>query len=358
MKTLAPFFCLLLAASPSAKSSRDLAPPDSLILMHLDVKENDPGQKWVFSELMRYLVSRSRRDEKPAEIGEISLFRFSDLCFAGLPLSKEKEEQMLMAARLRESEGSFGITYGGQQFRLNVRDEKGADQTQTGLLSMLLGIACKVPADNPPDNGIYYNPAGEKKGRFSAYSVTEERAILASNRDIIKRALSQESGLTLSPAYRETMGLLPEGWDAYGYAHNEGGALEKLFEENRKDWQTFILALLHPAKRMGLALDVLDRDRSRIVVVLPTDNPAQVKELRGKLEPALGLMVAQFLHKDIRSALKFEELPRALKIDAELSNTAPFWRKVFRVKDRASKPPSTGEMRNSSGPEAGEDPER
>jgi hypothetical protein len=309
--------------------------------MTLNIRENDPGQKWVFQELMRYLVARARREERPVDVSEVNLFRFSDYSFAVLPMVEAGEEQMLMAAALLSSKGRFGITIGGQELKLNVKDEKAAGDTQKGLLTLLLGLACKVPADNPPEDGIYFNPAGEHKGSFSAYYVTDERALVASNKGIIKKALSQKTGITSVPAYRDAMALLPAGWDAYGYAHNENGAFEKMLPEKRKGWQTLLVTLLSPARRMAMALDVVDKDHSNLVIALWAGGPGEVKELRGKLEPTLAVLAQELLDGRIQSELRFEELPNALRINAKLSDTSWFWRKAFRVKERKPKPRGT-----------------
>jgi len=336
---------LLLFAAPPARGSGslDLLPSDAALTMSLTIKENDPGQKWVFGELTKYLFSEAGERGKTAPLDEMRLFRFSDFCFALFPPAAGDHEQMLIAAGLLPSGGTFGLTYGDQKFQLNVRDTKAATNTQTGLLTLLLGIACRVPAGSTPDGGIYANPLRENRGKFSAYAVSDERALVATNKAIIKTALSGGSRMTASRPYQEIMALLPRDWDAYGYANNENAALTHMLEAKKRKWQTLLLTLLTPAKRVGMALDVVDRDHSRIVLVLAAAGPKEVKELRGKLEQTLNLLVAQYLDERISSTLRFEELPNALKIDAQLSHTSPYWEGVFHKKAATPKPgPPTG----------------
>ncbi|MDD5556041.1 MAG: hypothetical protein PHN82_02200 [bacterium] len=344
----------LLAPIPAAaRQSVALVPPDAVLVAALDIREDDPGQKWVFAELMRYLVSRGRRGEREAEVGDVNLFRFSDFVFALLPISPAREEQMLMTARLLPGDGRFEISYGRQKFQLNVRDEKSAAGSQAGLLSLLLRLACDVPADTPPDGEIFYNPEGEAKGRFSAFTVSDERAVVGSSRGIVKRALAVEKGVASTPGYGEVMGLLPKGWDAYAYAHDDGGALTALLGETGKGWHRLILALLRPARRVGIALDVVDRDRSDMVLVLAADGRAQVREIRERLEPALSAMVGELLDGRIRPELAFEELPNALRINAKLSGTAPFWRSVFGGRSGRGKAPPPKATPGGAPPAAG-----
>jgi len=339
-------FCSLLASSAlpaHGGASVDLLPSDAILTMSLTIKENDPGQKWVFSELTKYLISEAGEREKTAPLDEIRLFHFSDFCFALFPPAAGDREQMLIAAGLLPSGGTFGLTYGDQKFQLNVRDTRTATNTQTSLLTLLLGIACKVPADSPPDGGIYANPLRENKGRFSAFSVSDTRALAATNKAIIKTALSGARRVTASRPYQETMALLPRDWDAYGYANNEHAVLSHMLEAKKRGWQLLLLTLLTPAKRVGMALDVVDKDNSRIVLAFAAAGPKEVKELRGKLEPTLDLLIAQYLDKRISSTLRFEELPNALKIDAQLSHTSSYWERVFHKKAATPKPgPPTG----------------
>jgi hypothetical protein len=168
--------------------------------------------------------------------------------------------------------------------------------------------------------------------------VSDERALVATNKAIIKTALSGGSRVTASRPYQEIMALLPRDWDAYGYANNENAALTHMLEAKKRKWQIILLTLLTPAKRVGMALDVVDRNHSRIVLVLAAAGPKEVKELRGKLEQTLDLLVAQYLDERISSTLRFEELPNALKIDAQLSHTSPYWEGVFHKKAATPKP--------------------
>ncbi len=344
VRSLKVWFCIFysLLASPALPApggaSADLAPSDAILTMSLAIKENDPGQKWVFSELTKYFISEAGERGTPSRLDEIRLFHFSDFCFALFPPAAGDHEQMLIAAGLLPSGGTFGLTYGDQKFQLKVRDTKTATNTQTSLLTLLLGIACKVPADIPPDGGIYANPLRENKGKFAAFWVSDERALAATNKAIIKKALSGASRVTASRPYQETMALLPRGWDAYGYANNENAVLSRMLEAKKRGWQLFLLTLLAPAKRAGMALDVVDKDNSRIVLALAAAGPKEVKELRGKIEPTLNLLIAQCLDTRIGSTLRFEELPNALKIDAQLSHTSSYWERVFRKRAATPKP--------------------
>lgn len=330
---------LLLFATTSAhgSGSLDLLPSDAVLTMSLNIKENDPGQKWVFSELTKHLISEAGERDKTAPLDEIRLFRFSDFCFALFPPAVGDHEQMLIAAGLLPSGGTFGLTYGDQKFQLNVRDSKTATNTQTGLLTLLLGIACRVPAGSPPDGGIYANPLRENKGKFSAFSVSGERGLVATSTSLIKTTRSGGSRLIASRPYQEIMALLPRDWDAYGYANNEHGVLSHMLEAKKRGWQILLLTLLTPAKRVGMALDVVDKDHSRIVLVLAAAGPKEVKELRGTLEPTLKLLVAQYLDTRISSTLRFEEISNALKIDAQLSHTSSYWEGVFHKKTATPK---------------------
>ncbi len=337
------FLSLLASSIAEGKGSVDLLPPNAILATSLTIKENDPGQKWVFSELTKYLIAKAGEREKNAPLDEISLFHFSDFCFALFPPAAGGHEQMLISAGLLPSGGTFGLTYGDQKFQLNVRDAKTATNTQTSLLTLLLGIACKIPANSPPDGGIYSNPLRAEKGKFSAFSVSDEHALVATDKALIQAALSNGNHLAAARSYREIMALLPRDWDAYGYANNENAALSNILETKKRNWQLLLLTLLSPVKRAGMALDVVDKDHSLIVLVLATAGPKEAKELRGKLEPALALLVSQYLDKSITSAIKFEELPNALKIDARLSDTSSYWEAVFNKKAAASTPrPITG----------------
>jgi hypothetical protein len=114
-----------------------------------------------------------------------------------------------------------------------------------------------------------------------------------------------------------------------------------MLPEKRKGWQTLLVTLLSPARRMAMALDVVDKDHSNLVIALWAGGPGEVKELRGKLEPTLAVLAQELLDGRIQSELRFEELPNALRINAKLSDTSWFWRKAFRVKERKPKPRGT-----------------
>lgn len=339
----------LLASPVSAaggKGAGGLLPSNAALAASLVIKENDPGQKWVFGELTKYLISEAGEREKTAHLDEIRLFRFSDFCFALFRPAPGGREQMLISAGLLPSGGTFGLTYGDQKFQLNVRDAKTATNTQTSLLTLLLGIACKIPANSPPQGGIYSNPLRAEKGKFSAFSVSDERAVVATDKALIQAALSNGNRLAASRPYREIMALLPADWDAYGYADNENAALSRMLETKKGGWQILLLTLLSPVKRAGMALDVVDKDSSLIVLVLATPGPREAKELRGRLEPALALLVSQYLDKRITSAIKFEDLPSALRIEAKLSNTSSYWEAVFKKKSAAPTPRPITEKEN------------
>jgi hypothetical protein len=320
--------CLAASPAPGAEVIGTI-PPDAVMLMHLTIKEDDPGQKWVFTELTRFLIARAREKQESARIGDVNLFRFSDVCFALLPRDRDERDQLLLAATLLPGTGQFGLTYGTQKFQLNIRDEKTAAGAQTTLLSIILGIICEVRAGSAPEDGIYFNSVREKKGRFSAYHVSDTRAFLATSRQLIAAALVEKHGIASTPSFTAVRGLLPDGWDAYGYANDEGEGLSRYLREKEKGWATLVLALLDPARKMGLALDVEDRDHSRVVAVLPLPSAAEVHALRARLETALAMLLAEYLDPRMKAELQYEELPRALRITARLSDTALFWEKAF-----------------------------
>ncbi|MCX6357655.1 MAG: hypothetical protein NT045_07275 [Candidatus Aureabacteria bacterium] len=327
-----PLLCILIpSAAPSAPDNKSAAlmPSTAVLETHLAIKKGDAGQKWVFDQLIRYLVSHADETGTPPPVADIEICNFSDYAFALLPL-KAGHEEMIMAASLLPSNGQFGVSYGSQKFQLTVRNQGTATRTQVQLLSFLLGLACKVPSGPAPDDGILFNASREGRGKFSAYHVSDTRAVMATKRDYVKAALSGTGGLTTTEAYRETMALLPDGSDAYGYAHNEGHALAELLGKKDSGWQKLLIALLTPARRIGLALDVVDRERSEIVIALIPVNPGAVHDLRMLLEPGLPLLATQCLDPQIVPEIRYEELPNALKISAKLTNTGGFWKRTFK----------------------------
>lgn len=320
--------CTAAPAAP-AVSLPGSAPADAVMLMHLTIKEDDPGQKWVFSELTRFLVARAREKQETARIGDMNLFRFSEFYFALLPRDKEELDRLLLAATLLPGTGQFGITYGDKKFQLNIRDEKTASGAQTAILAAILGIICEVRAGLAPEDGIFFNREREKKGRFSAYYVSDTHAFLATGRQLIASALAGKNGIASNPSFAAAMELLPKGWDAYGYANDEASGLSSYLREKEKGWATLVLALLDPARKMGLALDIVDRDHCRAVAVFPLSVAAEVRALRARLEPVLAALLAEYLDPRLKAELTYEELPRALRITARCSDTAEFWEKAF-----------------------------
>ena len=332
---------LALAAAPGSAQAGGpaSAPADAVLLMHLETREDDPGQRWVFNRLAGFLVARAREKQDSGRLGDVNLFRFSDLCFSLLPRDHEGRDRLLLDAALLPGTGRFDLTYGDRRFQLNIRDGETAAGAQTALLSIVLSIICEVRAGAAPDDGIYFNAERAKKGRFSAYYVSDTRALLATDRGLIAGALAEKGGIARSASFTAAMELLPKGWDAYGYANDEKGGLSAYLREKEKGWATLVLALLDPARRMGLALDIEDRNRCRAVAVFPLPGPAEAKALRARLEPILSALLAEYLDEGLKSEISFEELPRALRVSARFSNTERFWEKAFGGKPEGTTPP-------------------
>lgn len=332
---LISYLPLLVAIPLAAGTSANSVPSKTVLLLTVDIKQDDPGQKWVLDALTNYLLTEAGGGHEHREFKDINLFNFSDLCFAIVPQSGPNKEQMLLITGLLPSKGQFKIKYGGDEFQLNVRDRKSAADTQKQLLTFILGLACKIQLDSKPADGIFFNPQGEKKERLSAFYVNDTMAILASNRGLVKSALETKSkGLTSSLSYRETMTLLPKGWDAYGYTNSKILALEKTAAKNKRGWQPLLLTLLDGVKSLGFALDVQDKNHGRLTLILIPDAPGDVSKLRNRLEPSLTMLIKQFLDKRIKSKIRFEESEKALRISATLDNTVYFWREVFHIKPK------------------------
>lgn len=345
VSALSAAFCALslIAAPPPAEAGGPAsAPADAVLLMHLEIKEDDPGQRWVFDRLTGFLVAQARQKRDSARLGDVNLFRFADFCFSLLPRDREGRDRLLLDAALLPGTGRFDLTYGDRRFQLNIRDEETAAGAQTALLSIVLSIICEIRAGGAPEDGIYFNAERAKKGRFSAYYVSDTRALLATDRGLIAGALAEKGGIARAPLFAAAMELLPRGWDAYGYANDEKGGLSAYLREKEKGWATLVLALLDPARRVGLALDVEDRDRCRVVAVFPLPGPAEAKALRAKLEPVLSALLAEYLDEGLKSEISFEELPRALRVSARFSNTARFWEKAFGGTPERTTPPRDG----------------
>lgn len=344
--------CAFLLASPVSARAGALgsAPSDAVLLAHLAIKEDDPGQKWVFDRLTGFLVAQAREKEGATRLSDVNLFRLSDFCFSLLPRDREGRDRLLLAATLLPGTGRFDLTYGDQKFQLNIRDEKTTASAQTALLSIVLAILCEVRAGGTPDDGIYCNAERGKRGKFSAYYVSDTRAFLATGRGLIAAALVEKGGIVHDPHFSAAMELLPKGWDAYGYANDERGGLSAYLREKEKGWATLVLALLDPARRMGLALDVEDGDRSRAAAVFPLSSPAEVKALRDRLEKTLAALVAECLDPRLKTELRYEELPRALRVTALFSNTAPFWDKAFGAREKKKGRTGGGKPATAAGP--------
>lgn len=331
MKFSSLLLCCALSLAPlsaAAKGSVNSVPDNALLLLSMHIREEDPGQKWALDSLIRYLLSEAGKKQESEKLKEIKLFKFSDLSFSLLPLSEREEQQMLLIAELIPSDGKFGFTYGDKKLQLNIRDRKTAKNTQKGLLSFMLGIVCDVPPGSEPDGSVFYNPRAEKRENFSAFYVGDGVAMMASNKGIIKSALSEKSGLASTPTFKETMELLPRGWDAYGYARGKEILLPK---SPGKRWQAFIFTLLKGVKRLGLALDIQDKNHSRLALVLTPENPGKAKELRERLEPQLNLLIKQYFDESIKSTIMWEDLPAATRVHVQLDNTFPFWCKLLHL---------------------------
>ena len=92
---------------------------------------------------------------------------------------------------------------------------------------------------------------------------------------------------------------------------------------------------------LGLALDVQDKNHSRLSLVLFPDTPEGVHPLRERLEPVTSLLLTKYLDKRIKSKLQFEELEKALRINAQMADTVYFWREAFNIEPtRAGTPES------------------
>lgn len=341
---------LLFRAAGASGGVLGAIPGDSVLVMRLEIKGNDPGQKWVFGELARFLAARAREKQESGTIGDVNLFNLSDFAFALLPRAPGDRDRLLLAATLAPGKGQFGLTYGDRTFQLNIRDGRTASGAQTALLSMILGLICEVRAGGAPEDGIYFNAERGKRGRFSAYYVSDSRAFLATERGLIASALAEKSGIASDRSFAGTMGLLPAGWDAYGFANDAAGGLSAYLRGKEKGWATLVLALLDPARRMGLALDIEDKDRCRAVAAFPLPGAAEVRALRRRLEPALSALLAEYLDASMRAELAFEELPLALRVTARLSNTAPFWEKAFSGKRGREKPEDIAELGAATAP--------
>jgi hypothetical protein len=326
--------CYLIFCSTACAAATNpaaLIPSDAVLFVCANINRNDQGQEWVLDALVQYLLSKAGDGRTDAKFRDIELFKFSGLCFALLPQNKQKQEQMIMTAGLLPSDGQFQISYGDSQFQLNIRDEQSATHTQKDLLIFIIGIACGVPSGQEPEGGILFNPAAEKKEGFSAFYVDGEKAIIASNKGIVKSSLGQKGGLVSLNAYKETVALLPKGWDAYGYASNETISLAKSLGKEEEGWQALLLTLLKDVRHLGFALDVQDKNHSRLSLVLFPDTPEGVHPLRERLEPITSLLLTKYLDKRIKSKLQFEELEKALRINAQMADTLYFWREAFNI---------------------------
>lgn len=321
--------CAAFSAQPfpcRAGASAEKIPGGAAVLLTLDVKEDDPGQKWLFDSLTNYLLSRSGKAKDDARIKDVDLFTLRDISFALFPRKGGKKAAMLLAGSLAPGDGSFSLSYGKTKLKLNVRN---GDSTQRNMLGFLLSAACRVPPGEDPTDGVFFNPGEEESSRLSAYHLGDPAILLASNSGLVRSALKGKGGAVSTGGFRETIALLPKGWDAYGYADGEN---PRFTASPGEGWQLFIASLLEGVKSLGLAVDVTNADNSSLVLALVPDDPGGVGDLRKRLEPNLPVLVSQFLDGRITSSIEFEETPKALRITARLRNTRAFWEKLFHHK--------------------------
>lgn len=325
---------LLLPVSVSLSNQPriDSVPEEALLLLYIDIDKEDPGQKWVLDALTSYLVDKAGGSDDHGRLKEVDLFNFSDLSFSVLNNNGQRGLRLLMTAGLKPSSGQFKVGYGEHQFHLNIDDKKSATRFQKEILIFALSLACDIPASDPEKGGIFSNPAKEESGDFSAFYVGGKRAVLASDKKTVKRALKKDNGLGKKKEFLNAMKPLGDNWDACGYADNSGPELAGYLEKEEQGWGTLMLTLLKDVDRLGFAIEVYGRDRSKLKLSLIPGEKGNAGQLRKRLEPLLPLLVKKYLSDRMEGKFEYREPDGALVITAVLSGTAPFWEETFNIK--------------------------
>ena len=199
-------------------------------------------------------------------------------------------------------------------------------------------LANLIKKDKPMERFSYkgyagYYRAGEGKMRISAFALSKNYAILASNSDYMKKAIDvmedKKQRLSNDSGYKETLSLLPPKADIMIFANNKDKGFAQILKGWEKEWGMTVFLSASYLDSMGLSFDVINEDKMKGMLVFKCSQKNRIPDVVDDARFLGEVLRRKFAKEKIKYTSKVTLKDNHVFLNLEVSGLKPLWIMLF-----------------------------
>lgn len=162
------------------------------------------------------------------------------------------------------------------------------------------------------------------KDEFSAYCVLNDILILATDTDIIKKAIDGP-GITGNEHYKN----LPESGDCFYFAENSDARFANFLKPLEKKWKISLLLSVDDLSWMGSSFDIIDENKASGEIIFTGSDASQMEDMIDDAEFLGEAFKRKFTAEKISYSGEVTVKGTEVKLTFQLDGLKPLWAKLF-----------------------------
>ncbi|MDD5491231.1 MAG: hypothetical protein PHV60_00940 [bacterium] len=207
--------------------------------------------------------------------------------------------------------GSFPAAVGWGNVLVVFPELEGEKERFNKFLIDNLGNFVSVSPRWKKVENIYFDSESENNDRLTAFSVRDNRVILASNSRLVSKCLeAKQKGISIitSASYQEMSSRLPQDYDGYIFINNKS----RRFTQELKKWEkeNKLVAMMSSQwlESLLLTFSLVTEDKLKGKLIFKCSDPAKVKLMQND---------AQFLGEVIKRKYAYSQLVYDHKVEVQ-----------------------------------------
>jgi hypothetical protein len=302
-KSLVALALALLAAASSFAAGYDtqkLIPAQAVAVVTVGNIQSDPGIAWMLGAW-----SKSKNQTPLKDL--VKSLSPQELSVAFLPESKDSPMRALAVIAL----------------------PKGASPDKA-LLEKAVGGSAGAKLDSTSYKGasIFSAPGGAALSDFGAYAVIQDKLVLGSDAEAVKKALDGPA-VDSSADYAKAQAQAPKGMDAALFAANAQGQFAAFLAPREKKWNMDLLLSADALAYVGASFDFVSSTKLTGTIVFQASKADRVADVKDDASFIGEAFKRKFLADKIQYSGKVDAKDGAVSLTFQMDGLEPLWTKLF-----------------------------
>lgn len=302
LTTIVCIVFLFTAAGITAEGAEThkLIPDSCITVVTVSNVQSDPGVSW----LLDAWISSPRQSPLRELLKSTSS---QEISIAVFPPKKDYPLYLLVVIKM--SSGT-GIDKEKLNAIITLEDDRAVKNISHEGIEIIAASGENIPKD------------------FSAYAVIRDKALIGTDADILKTAITGPS-IEGSPGYRKAKDWFSRADDGLLFADNSNSKFVNFLKPLEKKWKMTLLLSAEYLEWMGFSFDIVDSNRVAGEITFQGSPDADIEEIQDDAEFLGEAFKRKFMAEKIEYSSGVEVMDRTVRLKFLIEGIEPLWIGLF-----------------------------